>query len=407
VSDLKNDAMRRKETLKHMILQLHEGQAPEAVKDQLVRLLGSVPYNDVVEVEQELIAEGLPEEEVIKLCDLHSQALHGALDLTRAKTAPPGHPADTLIEENRALQWEIKRLNQLYKNVSESSPEELLENLSEMKAHFNALMDVDTHYQRKENLLFPFLEKHGITGPSTVMWGKHDEIRIFLKKATEALLVLDAISPDQVPDLVENVLKPTTTAIDEMIFKEEQILLPMSLDTLSDTEWYEIFQQSPEIGFCLFDPKTPWKPEGLPDSTTEDNVKGRIVFPSGSLSVAELTGILNTVPVDMTFVDKDDAVRFFTQGKERIFNRNRAIIGRKVQQCHPMSSVHVVEKILGDFKSGKQEQAAFWIEMNGRFIHIEYFAVKDENGDYLGCLEVSQDLTEKRKLEGEQRLLNY
>ncbi|MFH2132264.1 MAG: DUF438 domain-containing protein, partial [bacterium] len=115
VSDLKNDARRRKETLKHMILQLHEGTAPDAVKGQLVRLLGSVPYNDVVEVEQELIAEGLPEEEVIKLCDLHSQALHGALDLTRAKVAPPGHPADTLIEENRALQWEIKRLNQLYK----------------------------------------------------------------------------------------------------------------------------------------------------------------------------------------------------------------------------------------------------------------------------------------------------
>ena len=391
-----------------MILQLHEGKAPDEIRGQLVRLLGSVPYNDVVEVEQELIAEGLPEEEVIKLCDIHSQALHGTLDLSQAKTAPPGHPADTFIEENRALQWEIKGLNKLYELISESTTQaELLEILIEIKERFNALMDVEVHYSRKENLLFPFLEKHEITGPSTVMWGKHDQTRDLLKKVMEALAKLDRITPEQMPDLVENVLKPTSAGIDEMIFKEEQILLPMSLDNLSDTEWYEIYQQSPEIGFCLFDPAHTWKPENLPDETMETDVKGRVLFPSGSLSAAELTGILNTVPVDMTFVDKDDRVRFFTQGKERIFTRNRAIIGRKVQQCHPMSSVDVVEKILDDFKSGKEEQAAFWIEMNERFIHIEYFAVKDETGDYLGCLEVSQDLTEKRKLEGQQRLLDY
>jgi uncharacterized protein len=408
MSDLLDDARRRKETLKHMILQLHDGKAPDEVRSQLVQLLGSVPYNDVVEVEQELIAEGLPEEEVIKLCDIHSQALHGTLDLSQAKTAPPGHPADTFIEENRALQWEIKGLNKLYELISESTTQaELLEILIEIKERFNALMDVEVHYSRKENLLFPFLEKHEITGPSTVMWGKHDQTRDLLKKVMEALAELDRITPEQMPDLVENVLKPTSAGIDEMIFKEEQILLPMSLDNLSDTEWYEIYQQSPEIGFCLFDPAQTWKPENLPDETVETDVKGRVLFPSGSLSAAELTGILNTVPCDMTFVDKDDRVRFFTQGKERIFTRNRAIIGRKVQQCHPMSSVDVVEKILDDFKSGKEEQAAFWIEMNEQFIHIEYFAVKDENGDYLGCLEVSQDLTEKRKLEGQQRLLDY
>ena len=391
-----------------MILQLHEGKAPEAVKDQLVRLLGSVPYNDVVEVEQELIAEGLPEEEVIKLCDIHSQALHGAMDLSLAKTAPPGHPADTFIEENRALQWEIKGLNKLYELIADSpSQTELLEILTEIKERFNALMDVEVHYLRKENLLFPFLEKHEITGPSTVMWGKHDETRGFLKKAMEALARIENITPEQMPDLIEHIFKPASTTIDEMIFKEEQILLPMSLDALSDAEWYEIYLQSPEIGFCLFDPSHAWKPEGLPEESAEKDIGSRVIFPSGSLSAAELTGILNTVPVDMTFVDKDDRVRFFTQGKERIFTRNRAIIGRKVQQCHPMSSVDVVEKILNDFKSGKEEQAAFWIEMNKQFIHIEYFAVKDENGEYLGCLEVSQDLTEKRKLEGQQRLLDY
>ena len=135
--------------------------------------------------------------------------------------------------------------------------------------------------------------------------------------------------------------------------------------------------------------------------------QGKIKLPSGTFSVDELTTILNTLPVDMTFVDKDDTVRYFTQGKERIFDRNRTILGRKVQYCHPPSSVHIVEQILQDFKSGKQDEANFWIQMKGQFIYIRYFAMRDENGDYLGTLEVSQDLTELRKLDGERRILEY
>jgi DUF438 domain-containing protein len=123
--------------------------------------------------------------------------------------------------------------------------------------------------------------------------------------------------------------------------------------------------------------------------------------------VDELTAILNTIPFDMTFVDRSDKVRYFTQGRERIFARSRAILGRDVRQCHPPSSVHVVEKILDNFKSGKEDHTAFWISLKDRFIHIEYFALRSEKGEYLGTLEVSQDLTEKRKLEGEQRLLQY
>lgn len=130
-------------------------------------------------------------------------------------------------------------------------------------------------------------------------------------------------------------------------------------------------------------------------------------MPSGSLNIAELTAMLNTIPFDLTFVDADDTVRYFTQGRERIFERNRAIIGRKVQMCHPPSSVGIVQKILDDFRSGAESQAPFWISMGGRFIHIEYFAIRDKDGNYLGTIEVSQDLTEKRKLEAEQRLLSY
>lgn len=408
MSELINNAQQRKDLLKHMILQLHKGAAPEEVRKQLVRLLGQVPYGDVVEVEQELISEGLPQEEVLRLCDIHSDALKGALDHTGAKTARPGHPIHTFQQENRALEWELATLQKLYSKLNEmKDTEEASELIAEIHSSFNALMDVEKHYLRKENLLFPYLEKHGVTGPSTVMWGKHNEARELLKNAVEALTAAKEITAEEAKTVAKIVLKPASKAIDEMIYKEEEILFPMSLDKLTEDEWYEIYQQSIEIGFCLYDPKDSWQPKGIVAEQKSVAEAGTIHLPSGSLSAAELTALLNTIPFDLTFVDKDDTVRYFTQGKERIFARNRAILGRKVQNCHPPSSVHIVEQILNDFKSGKQDQAAFWINMAGKFIHIEYFALRDDNGGYLGTLEVSQDLTEKRQLQGEQRLLSY
>ncbi len=408
MSELINNAQKRKELLKHMILQLHDGTAPEAVKKRLVKLLGKVPYNDVVEVEQELISEGLPQEEVLKLCDIHTQALEGLLDHSEAKTAPPGHPAHTFQEENRALRKEIQALERLYEEARNAGSDDALKALlDEIHQHINALTDVEKHYLRKENLLFPFLEKHGITGPPTVMWGKHDETRELLKGAIEALKATAGISVDEAKTVIDLVLNPASKAVDDMISKEEEILFPMSLDTLNDEEWYEIYKQSLEYGFCLYDPKVEWKPEGVELQEGVSDEAGKIQLPSGSFNVQELLAVLNTIPFDMTFVDKDDRVRYFTQGKERIFARSRAILGRKVQQCHPPSSAHVVEKILDDFKSGQEDHAAFWITLKDRFIHIEYFALRGQEGEYLGTLEVSQDLTEKRKLEGERRLVQY
>ncbi len=408
MSELINNTRKRKDLLKHMILQLHKGEAPEDVKKQLTRLLGQVPYGDVVEVEQELISEGLPQEEVLRLCDIHSAALKGALDHTGAKTASPGHPVYTFQQENRALEWELAALGKLYSRLNTMEDnEDVGELVSEMHKCFNALMDVEKHYLRKENLLFPYLEKHGVTGPSTVMWGKHNETRELMKNAFEALAAAQKITAGEVKTVTELVLKPASDAIDEMIYKEEEILFPMTLDKLTDAEWYEIYKQSAEIGFCLYDPKDIWQPKEIVVEQEPISAAGKIQLPSGSLSMSELTALLNTIPFDLTFVDKDDNVRYFTQGKERIFARNRAILGRKVQNCHPPSSVHIVEQILSDFKSNKQDQAAFWINMGGKFIHIEYFALRNESGTYLGTLEVSQDLTEKRKLQGDKRLLSY
>ena len=407
MAELINNSDDRKKLLKHMILQLHEGIAPEEVRKQLVKLLSKIPYNEVVEVEQELINEGLPETEVLRLCDVHTEALEGHIDLSGMKIAPPGHPVDTFKRENRELQKVVAKLQELFEKADELyasiGPEAYC---NRMKGLFNDLMDVDKHYRRKENLLFPFLEKYGITGPPKVMWGKHDETRDLLKNALNALEMTSA-KAEQMKLKIEVNLQPAAKAITDMIMKEEEILLPMTMDKLTDADWYEIYRQTNEIGYCLYDPDVEWKPEGIQPAETSRAEGDAVRLPSGSFSVEELLAILNTLPVDITFVDKNDKVKYFSQGKERIFDRNRAILGRDVRMCHPPSSVHVVEQILTDFKNGKEQSAAFWIQMQGRFVHIEYFALRDTKGEYLGTLEVSQDLTEKRALQGEQRLLSY
>jgi hypothetical protein len=266
---------------------------------------------------------------------------------------------------------------------------------------------VDKHYLRKENLLFPFLEKKGITGPPKVMWGKHDETRELLKSAIETLSVEGEINRDEIEAMIELVLKPAISAVAGMTVKEEQILLPMCMDLLTDLEWYEIYQQTMDYGFCLYDPEVEWKPEGMADMDISFNSENDINMPTGSLSIEELTSILNTAPFDITFVDKDDKVKYFSHGDERVFSRSRAILKRDVRMCHPPSSVHVVNQIIDDFKNGRQSRAPFWINFQGKFVLIEYFAVRDKNGNYLGTLEVTQDVTKARKLEGEQRLLSY
>lgn len=408
MSDLKQKAREQKDLLKHMILQLHEGVAPEQVKKRLAELMGKVPYEYVVEVEQELIAEGLPQAEILKLCDIHVMAMEGQIDTSGQQIAPAGHPVHTFKQENQALTWVISDIEKIYGVILEiTANEDVEDNLFRLRTQFNSLSDVEKHYRRKENLLFPFLEEHEITGPPTVMWGKHDETRAYLKNAHEALKKVDQNNLVGLQSVVKLILKPATKAVADMIYKEEEILFPMSMDTLMEAEWYQVYQQSAEIGFCLFDPATKWQPKNVAETELPASNMITIRLPSGSLAVPELLALLNTIPFDVTFVDKDDTVRYFSQGRERIFERNRAIIGRKVQFCHPPKSVHIVEQILADFKAGKENHAQFWLTLNDRFLCIEYYALHDEKNEYLGVLEVSQDLTDKRALQGEQRLLNY
>lgn len=408
MSELINNSSERKKRLKELILKLHAGDPESLVKQELVDTLGSIPYGEVVEVEQELINEGLPEAEVLKLCDVHASVLHGNVDLSAAGNIPTGHPLDVMIQENIALKKLTDETSVILQNLKALDEEEIPLAILKLRTAFNNLYDVDKHYQRKEYLIFPYLEKHGITGPPKVMWGKHDEIRELIRGSIEALQTPD-ISLDEVEALAEILLLPAMRGVSDMIKKEEEILFPMALDKLIETDWYEIHRQSLEIGFCLYDPPVDWKPDWVHDSSLHEMNKSlnHIQLPSGSFEIEELLCLLNTLPLDMTFVDRNDKVKYFSQGAERVFQRNRAILNRDVRHCHPPASAHIVDKIIEDFKSGKASKAPFWIKMGDKFIHIEYFAMRNAAGEYLGTLEVSHDVSYYRNLTGEQRILSY
>ena len=407
MSEIINNSQKRKELLKHMILQLHSGEAPELVRSRLVELLKSIPYDEVVEVEQELIWEGLPEEEVLRFCDIHTAVLDGHIDQSGAKSVPPGHPVDTFKMENRELEKVADEMQQLLGIAPYLKDKEVKGWMIKVHGGLNSLMDVDKHYLRKEYLLFPFLEKQEITGPPKVMWGKHDETRELLKTAIEAVSAEGQVSAEEARTITDMLLVPAVQAVVDMIMKEEEILFPMAMDKLSDEDWYHIYQQTMEFGYCLYDPQVEWRPEGMSVSEIEYGIKGGIQLSTGSFHQDEMEALFRTLPIDLTFVDKNDKVKFFSMGSDRIFTRNRAIIGRDVRNCHPPSSVDIVDRILDDFKSGRENTAAFWINFKERFIYIEYFALRGSNGEYLGTVEFTQDLTAYRKLEGEQRLLSY
>lgn len=410
MSELINNSKFRKEKLKELILKLHMGINPTNVRQELVNTLQQIPYGEVVEVEQELIEEGLPAEEVLRLCDIHGEVLDGHIDQSGAQDIPIGHPVDVFRQENKEILKVIDKTFDLLERLDKYQDKDIQTLRLSVLSCFNELMDIDKHYKRKEYLLFPFLEKSGITGPPKVMWGKHDEIREQLKGCIE-ILRTEELTLSDLEDALDILFFPVLRATADMTKKEEDILFPMSMDTLTTEDWYQIHKQTMDFGFTLYDPKVDWKPEGISsegfENTGIQNENGTIKLPSGSFTAEEIMAIMNTVPFDMTFVDRNDKVKYFTQGKERIFARSRSIINRDVRLCHPPGSVHIIEKILDDFKSGRASHAPFWIQMHGKFIHIEYFALRNEDGEYLGTLEVSQELTNLRALEGEKRILSY
>ena len=402
MSELINNREYRQEILKEVIRELHTGKTVDEVKAKFGKAIEGVSPSEISAMEQELVKEGLPIEEIQNLCDVHAAVFKGSIEEIHHPEEVPGHPIHTLRQENDAIQKHIlENINpKLEAFIKEDSPD----NINSLIENINLLWDIDKHYSRKENLIFPYLEKYNITAPPKVMWGVDDEIRALLK---EIKLLLKDYRGNK--DEVVEKIKHATKQIEEMIFKEESILFPMALETLTEDEWIEIYDESDEIGYAIISPDTEWKLKRVDVDRKEKNNSlkdGYVKFETGILSSEEINQIFNAIPGDMTFIDKDDIVKYFSQDENRIFPRTKAVIGRSVQNCHPPASVHVVEKLLADFKSGKKDSEDFWIKMGDLYVLIRYFAIRDENGEYLGTLEFTQDIAPIRSIEGEKRLLS-
>lgn len=393
-----NNREYRQRVLKELIEQLHNGKTVDEVKERFAEVFGNVSAEEIAQAEQALVAGGLPVSEIQRLCDVHASVFKGSIEDIHKPSDPsdmPGHPLHTMRRENRAVEALLRGLRADINGLPETA--------ESLKSRFEKLSEIGRHYSRKENLLFPYLEQYGITAPPKVMWGVDDEIR---EKHKELLSALEKEPASRLAPQLEELFG----RVEEMIFKEENILFPMLRENLAADEWKTIADDR-EIEYCLIDQVPEWKPpktERPREDSTESPVRarGEIILPTGVLKTEELVRMLDTLPIDITFVDKDDTVKYFSQGTERVFPRTKAVIGRKVSNCHPPASVHIVEKLVEDFKTGRKDREDFWIDMKGKFVLIRYFAVRSEAGEYLGVLEVTQDIRPLREIKGEKRLVD-
>ncbi|MDF2947327.1 MAG: hypothetical protein K0S51_2006 [Bacillales bacterium] len=392
----------RQKILEKIFVGLYNGESLEDVKALFEKEIGKVTLDEVSQLsllQRDILeSKNLSKDEIQNLSDAHMSILKGNIESAQTPEDEPGHPIHTFKLENRELEKLINtslkpHLNKFIQEDNDINRFKLLEDC-------NLLLDIDKHYVRKEHLIFPYLEKYGITGPSTNMWRIDDFIRDAIKELKNALVGYDG-NKNFISEKADFII----TQVIEMIYREENILFPMCMSNFTEDEWIKVAHESDEIGYCLTYPVVQWKPE-----RSELNIKamseGYIKLATGILSLTQLELLLNHLPVDMTFIDENDIVRYFSHGKERIFPRTKAIIGRTVQNCHPPKSAHVVEELLNDFKLGKKENEDFWIRFKDKYVYIRYFAIRDENGKYLGTLEFTQNIDPIQAIQGEKRILS-
>jgi DUF438 domain-containing protein len=397
----------KKESLRRLIRRLHEGGDIEVLREEFKQVVAEASGPEISQLEEELIREGVPRDEVHRLCDLHLEVFRESLDRTRL-AAPPGHPIHILMEEHNAIQRladERREITKdLLKAIDPASKESVIERLNNIAEQ---LETGEKHYQREENVLFPYLEKHGVVEPPAIMWIEHDKIRELKKRIRTVTGEDRRLNLPQFRRELHELSASVSETISKHFYKENNILFPTALKVIPENEWKDVREQFDEIGYCSFTPGAALAPlQEAASMSSEQKGDDRIPFETGSLSVKEVEAIFDTLPVDVTFVDREDTVRYFNKSKNRIFIRTKAVLGRKVQQCHPQKSVHIVNKLLDELKSGRREVGDFWINLEGKYVYIRYFPVKDKDGAYLGCLEVTQDIAPIKKIEGERRLLD-
>ncbi len=369
----------------------------------------SLTQEDIAQVLREINGQGLAYQNNPKVKAFYYDVVERKLSAGIINGFPPGHPVRVYLEENRMLR-------SLFVRISKLDPER---DSSDFKTLFGDICEVEKHYQRKENQLFPCLERHGWDGPSKNMWAFHDEIRAMLKQVRLALE----------EDRLEKVGINFSLLKDEMlrlISVEEERLLPNALNLLEESEWQAMRSGDEEIGWMLNITPPPYPPLAEKEGEEDDKEKN-YVHPSqakpdenpnfasddqfhydeGYMTPQQVNLIFRTLPLDITYVDENDRVVFYNRGDERLFPRSAGVIGREVRYCHPPKSVDTVLRIVEEFRKGTRDVADFRINFKGRLVQIRYFAVRDEDRTYRGVLEMSQDITDIKTLEGEQRLLDW
>ena len=401
------DPKTRTEQLKAYLRRLGDGEELEAVRADFVREFGEVEASEIMKAEQELMKEGTPLSEVQKLCDIHSALFHGATKEERIANAEKEVEASLLREEAAAalkMRDSYPKKDYSDKNARAAAMEKIVghplytftkENnvLTELLSKFKetrdeslipAIRELSIHYAKKGDLLYPVLKVlYGVSGPSDVMWTVDDEIR-------DELGALDKETDRN--EAWNTRLDAVLKRAEEMIYKEQNILFPICAVNFTEEEWYGIYHDSKDYAACFGVEQEIWDDaEKSKPVFQTDGCSGEIVMPGGHMTLEQLTALLNTVPVEITFIDADNINRFFNEGP-KVFKRPGMAIDREVFSCHPPKIEPMVRQIIDDFRNNRRDEVPVWMEKNGRAFLVKYMAVRNKAGKYLGTVEVVQDM---------------
>ena len=381
---------------------------PEQVKEKFRDVLEGTDSLEIAKIEEELAKEGMKREEMRKLCDVHMAIFKEQLE-KQMPNMKPSQPIAILMEEHKIMLQMAEKLTSLSNKILKvTDMRYVTEEIHQVEHVAEDFTDADKHYLREENVLFPIVEKHGITEPPAIMWMEHDQIREQKKQLHKLIADLKTSGFDDFKQQLWETAKSLSELLANHFYKENNILFPAAMSVVTEAEWVAVRKEFDEIGYCCFTPPELTVPAQAETIVAQAPVsEGVLSFETGNLTKEQLEAMLNSLPVDVTFVDANDTVQYFNKPEKRFFVRTKAVIGRKVAMCHPEKSLHIVTRIVESFKSGKKDSAAFWINLQNRLLHIRFFAVRDNSGKYLGAIEVVQDVTKIKQLEGERRLLDW
>jgi PAS domain S-box-containing protein len=399
MSELIDNTAKRLEKLYQFTHRLVDGENGSMLIKQYREYFETVTATETMQVFDRLLQNGYPVEKVKSYAGKIINVFYQSLNSLVWDKPGEGHFLLYLMQENGRVKEIMANLKNLIKEIHKTGLQKGSSNHHQLGSFVNQLKEYELHYIKKENILFPYVEKtFPEYGCLKIMWSFHDDFR---KSLRELEILLGDENPDK--EKLNIALGNLFFVVIPIIFREEQIVYPVAIRAINSAYWNEMLEQSFEAGWCYGVKPQKKQNQKKPEATLE----GKINLDTGFLNPAQLILLFENLPVDITFVDENDEVCYFSGAKHRIFPRSKAIIGRKVQNCHPPESVHIVNEIVEAFRNGSRDHADFWIQMKGRFIHIRYFALRNENGEYKGTIELSQDVTEIRALQGEQRLLDW